>query len=237
MQQVTDADLLHAPRAPRRDLREAGVSNNYRGDITNPRNLSASIPEDRSCSFWLRGLPGDATVTTLLAAVRGVGRVYCTVMAPPDRTQGWRTAAAKLVFFEEAAARRFWGLYGRGEGGAMPATPFVVGTRQSVVVERNRTRVAESSLPRECTRVVRVAGPADVVNVDALLAEFRGNFVFEMDEVVVGTEDRVTAAGVQRFVVVEFRFGSFRCQAQIAYRLLHGRARLDVRYGRDPCDR
>ena len=237
MQQVTDADLLHAPRAPRRDLREAGVSGNYRGDISNPRNLSAPIPEERSCSFWLRGLPGDTTVTTLLAAVRGIGRVYCTVVVPPDRAHGWRTAAAKVVFFEEAAARRFWERYGRGGGdGAVPAVAFVVGG-QTVVVERNRTRVADSALPRECSRVVCVAGVEGVVDVDALLAEFRANFVFEMDEIVRETENRVTVTGTQRFAVIEFRFGSFRCQAQTAYRLLQGRAGLEVRYGRDPCDR
>ena len=240
MQQVADAQLIHAPRAPRRDLHEAGVSGNYRGDINNPRNLSANIPEDRSCSFWLRGLPADTTTHSLLAAVRGIGRVYCTVIAPANRPHGWPTAAAKLVLFEQAAAQRFWALYGRrgggGEGTAPALAPFFVGG-QRVVVERNRTRVAEASLPRDYTRVVHVTGPAGVVNVGALLAEFQAKFVFEMDEVAVGTEDRVTLVRVQRLVVVEFRFGSFRCQAQTAHRLLQGRAGLEVRYGRDPCDR
>ncbi|KAH6632154.1 hypothetical protein F5144DRAFT_630051 [Chaetomium tenue] len=255
MQQVTTADLIHAPRAPRRDLHEAGVSGNYRGDINNPRNLSANIPEDHSCSFWLRGLPAGTTVHSLLAAVRGVGRVYCTVIAPANRPYGWPTAAAKLVFFERGAAQRFWGLYGRGGGGSgeggtttttttptptpttTPTTePLLVGG-QRVVVERNRTRVAEATLPRGYTRVVRVTGLPGVINVGALLAEFQAKFVFEMDEVAVGTEDRITFAGVLRLVVVEFRFGSFRCQAQTAHRLLQGRPGLEVRYGRDPCDR
>ncbi|KAK3294488.1 uncharacterized protein B0H64DRAFT_463409 [Chaetomium fimeti] len=234
MQQVAEVELLNAPRAPRRDLREAGVSGNYRGDINNPRNLSANIAEEQNCSFWLRRLPADTTVTTLLAAVRGIGRVYCTVIAPASRAHGWHTAAAKLVFFDQAAARRFWALYGRRAVGPQ-AVPLVVGG-QHVLVERNRTRVAETTLPRDTSRVVRVTGPAAVVNVGALLAEFQANFVFEMDEVAIGTEDRVTAVGLQTFVVVEFRFGSFRCQAQIAYRLLQGRRGLEVRYGRDPCD-
>ncbi|EAQ87737.1 hypothetical protein CHGG_04356 [Chaetomium globosum CBS 148.51] len=259
MQQVTTAQLIHAPRAPRRDLHEAGVSGNYRGDINNPRNLSANIPEDHSCSFWLRGLPAGTTVHSLLAAVRGVGRVYCTVIAPANRPHGWPTAAAKLVFFEREAAQRFWGLYGRGvgggangggaggDGGTTTTTtttptptptpePLLVGG-QRVVVERNRTRVAEATLPRGYTRVVRVTGLPGAINVGALLAEFQAKFVFEMDEVAVGTEDRITFAGALRLVVVEFRFGSFRCQAQTAHRLLQGRAGLEVQYGRDPCDR
>ncbi|KAK4125620.1 hypothetical protein N657DRAFT_688346 [Parathielavia appendiculata] len=181
MRLVVEGEVPDAPRAPVRTMEALGVSWNYRGDI-----LSGRI-------------------------FRQIGRVYCTVISPPNQEAGWPTAAAKIVFFEEAAARRFWDFYGR-EG--TQRRPFVVGGL-TAIVERNRTRA--------------------MVNVKALFAEFTANFYFEMDEILVSTEIRHTYYGVQLFRTAEFRFGSFRAQSQNAFRLLNGRPGLSIRYGRDPC--
>jgi hypothetical protein len=232
MQQMARDHILDVPRASCNRLRKLGVSLNYRGDVTVPENLSADIPDDENCSFWIRRLPINTTVSTLLAAVRGIGRVYCTVITPPSPNQGWHLAAAKLVFFEEAAARRFWDRYGRD---GQQQLPFVVGGLKAIV-ERNRTKVAESDHPQDRTRVVCVSGPEALVDTAALLREFEANFVFQMDEVLVTDEIRHTFNGPLGFRHVEFRFGSFRCQAQNAYRLLYGRWGISIRYGRDPCD-
>ncbi|KAK4103391.1 hypothetical protein N658DRAFT_484344 [Parathielavia hyrcaniae] len=251
MRQVAEGQLPDAPRAPHDELRALGVSTNYRGDVTLTENLSANIPADRNCSFWIRRLPRGTTVSTLLAAVRGIGRVYCTVITPATaitppaavtplaavmETQPkprWDTAAAKIVFFEEAAARRFWDRHGR-EGHRQ--VPLIIGEMRAIV-ERNRIQVAETYHPRDQSRVVCVSGPETLLNVDALLAEFTAKFVFEMDEILVATHVRSDGtSGAQRFLEVEFRFGSFRCQAQTAFQLLYGRPGFTVRYGRDPCD-
>lgn len=207
-----------------RQLLVAGCSPNYRGNPYLPANLSANIPDEDNCSFWIQGLPPTATCTTLLGAIRDMGRVFCTHITPPDAALGHRTAAAKLVFFDRAAAQRFFA--------AHAGAPLVVeGFRARV--ERNRTRVAASTQPAFCTRVVVVSGPADEVCVDALLRFFSSKFVYQMDAIVVRDPD---AAG-RPARTVEFRFGSFRNQAQTAYFLLKGRPGWRVAYGRDPCDR
>ncbi|KAK4033035.1 hypothetical protein C8A01DRAFT_19961 [Parachaetomium inaequale] len=233
MRRVMNGQLLDAPRAPRHEYEAAGVSYNYRGDISNPKNLSADIPNDCNCSFWVRRLPPSTTVTSLLAAIRGTGRVYCTVITPPNPLRGFNTAAAKVVFFELAAARRFWDTY--GSGGRF-RIPFVVVGGRPAIVERNRTKVAESDLPRHVSRVVLVSGAEELLNVDEMLAEFAAKFSFEIDDIFVTTEYRPSADGPQQVCTIEFRFGSFRCQAQSAYHMISGRPGLSVRYGRDPCD-
>jgi hypothetical protein len=232
MRQLARGQIPDAPRAHPRRLRKLGVSLNYRGDPNVPENLSADIPDDENCSFWIRRLPANITVSTLLAAIRGIGRVYCTVITPPSPEQGWHLAAAKLVFFEEAAARRFWDRYGRD---GQQQLPFVIGGLKAIV-ERNRTKVAESDYPQDRTRVLCVSGPEALVDVDALLREFEANFVFQMDDFLVTAETQHTFNGPLRIRRVEFRFGSFRCQAQSAYRLLYRRQGISIRYGRDPCD-
>jgi hypothetical protein len=234
MWRVMAGEISDAPRAPRHEYEAAGVSYNYRGDLTNPKNLSADIPDSNNCSFWIRQLPSTSTVSSLLAAVRGIGRVYCTVITPPNPLRGFSTAAAKLVFFELAAARRFWDRYGSGGRLSMP---FVVGGGRPAIVERNRTKVAESEHPRHFSRVVRVSGPEELLNVDEMLAEFAAKFSFQIDDIFVTTEHRSSTDGPQQvYYTIEFRFGSFRCQAQSAHHMISRRPGLSVQYGRDPCD-
>ncbi|KAK4103392.1 hypothetical protein N658DRAFT_547506 [Parathielavia hyrcaniae] len=160
MLQAAEGQIPDEPRAPAQRLEELGVSINYRGDIIVAASLSASIQEDENCSFWRRGLPFEYTA------------------------QPRFTAAAKVVFFEETAARRFWDAYGRNGSQRLP---FVVGALQAVV-ERNRTRVAQSGLPCDRTRVVVLSGPEEMVNVAVILNEFDVNFVYQMDRILVTTQ-------------------------------------------------
>ncbi|KAK4146014.1 uncharacterized protein C8A04DRAFT_26174 [Dichotomopilus funicola] len=216
-------------------------------------------------SFFLRNLPPNTTVSILLSSIRGIGRVYYASVRPPNPNPNTNTnnlpvtpgswnagAAARLVFFDVEAAHVFWELYDRAKGKVR--FPFVVGG-QEVVVDRNRIRVIPSASQGEgrmrmgyCSRVVRVmrvmkgGGEEDddeeELDVRGMLMAFSANFAFEMDEIVVGFEERVVAGpGGRRGLVevVEFRFGSFRGQAEYVYFVLMGRRGLEVSFGRDPC--
>jgi len=227
MQQVASGQIPYAPRAPVQRQIALGVSPYYRGDINLARNLSADITDEENCSFWIRGLPANTTVTTLLGAIRNIGRIYCTVIAPPNTNRGLFTAAAKVVFFEQEAAQNFWDRYGRG---GRLQLPFVVGDLEAIV-ERNRVKVAAQDFPRDCSRVLCVSGAETLVDVDDMMGEFQANFVSEMGKIVV-----LPADGPGAIRTLEFHFGSFRCQSQTAFRPLHGREGLDVWFGRDPCE-
>ncbi|KAH6634995.1 hypothetical protein B0J18DRAFT_472031 [Chaetomium sp. MPI-SDFR-AT-0129] len=232
-------------------------NNPYTSPHNNPPNLPTPQNDPTNQSFFLRNLPPTTTISTLLSAIRGIGRVYCASVRPPNPNLpivagSWNAgAAARLVFFDLEAARVFWELYGWAKGKFR--FPFVVGGRE-VVVSRNRVRVGPSASGAGgrmgmgyCSRVVRVVryikgdgedDDEEELDVKGMLMAFSANFAFEMDEIVVGFEERVVAGpGGRRGLVevVEFRFGSFRGQAEYVYFVLMGRRGLEVSFGRDPC--
>jgi len=86
------------------DLMVKGFSPNYRGNPDLERNRSAAIPPDHNCSLFVTGLAPTTTTGELLGAIRDVGRVYATHINGPEPTRGHMTCAAKVVFFERAAA-------------------------------------------------------------------------------------------------------------------------------------
>lgn len=205
----------------------AGVSPNYRGDYRLARNRSANIPEELNCSVWITGLPPHINTHQLLGAIRDTGRVWATVVQPPMTASV--TSAAKITFFTPDAAQT---LLQRANG---PGKPGLVIDDQKALVRRDRNRVAEASEPVEHTRVISVAGPTDVVTEENLVEFFRRDFVFELDQVVPLVMGRALN-------VIEFHFGSYRCQAQWAWRNILNdqqfRERgVRVQFERDPCDR
>jgi hypothetical protein len=178
------------------------------------------LADEQNCSLWLTNLPPNVTYPELLGMIRGMGRIYCTYINRPDYRQH-RTAAAKVVFFAPEAATRFL-LY------IQTQQPSLDGHR--LRADRNRIKSAAS---REAgTRVLLVTGRADFVNVASLDAYFSHNFVFEVDRAVELVQRHGRA-------VVEFRFGSYRCQAQCG-RMALERERPDgfemVEYADDPCE-
>lgn len=204
----------------------AGVSPNYRGDYTLARNRPANISSEQNCSVWITGLPPNVTVNMLLAAIRNTGRVWATVITPP--TARYPTAAAKVTFFTAAAAQT---LLARANNAILPGL-IVNGRRASVQPDRNR--VTEAVAPSDHTRVISIAGPRDIVTVENLTAFFSRSFVYELDMIdplVLG----------QAINILEFHFGSYRCQAQWAWRNLRNNQFLQaqnvrIRFERDPCD-
>lgn len=204
----------------------AGVSPNYRGDYTLARNRPANIPTEKNCSVWITGLPPTVTTHQLLGAIRDVGRVWAAVLSPPTMTNV--TAAAKVTFFTAEAAQTLLArCNGPGPGG------LPVGDRIARV-QPDRNAVAAATEPIDHTRVISIAGPTDVVNESYLGAYFSSTFVYEVDEVIWLVAGRAIN-------IIEWRFGSYRCQAQWAYeRLRQDQVFLErgvrVNFERDPCD-
>ncbi len=204
----------------------AGVSANYRGNHDLASNRSADILDTENCSLWLEGLPPNITTRELLGAIRNVGRVWQSHIVRP--TEDHTTAAAKITFFEASAAQTLIG----GVGGQEPHRLAVGGHIATVVY--NRQRVAQQTLPNNHTRVLLISGPPSIVNMDLLSAFFSSLFVYQLDEVIPVVPGRAIS-------VLEWRFGSYRCQAQAAWEAFrrnpvfaaHG---VTVRFDRDPCD-
>ena len=206
--------------------RQAGVSASYRGDPDLASNRSANITDAENCSLWLEGLPPNVTTRELLGAIRDVGRVWQSHIVSP--TQGYMTAAAKITFFTASAAQTLIG----GVGGLGPHR-LAVGERIATIVH-NRQRVAEQTLPGNHTRVLLISGPPGIVNVNVLTAFFSSIFVYQVDEIIPVVLGRAIN-------VLEWRFGSYRCQAQAAWEAIRRNPVFAARgvvvsFDRDPCD-
>lgn len=206
----------------------AGISLNYAGDATIPDNKSADIPNRENCSFWVTNLPPDLTYGMLLASIRGMGRIYCTHINPPDYSKGHETAAAKIVFFDIVAAHRFYAT------ASDPSRGFVVnGMRAKVSL--NRIKVAARDEGGNQSRVLIIKGAWKGFDRESLEEWFSNRFQYDVDKVVY-------QAYSTEFKEIEFHFASFRCQAQAAHLALTkegaGRAGSQIwsfRYGVDPC--
>jgi hypothetical protein len=215
------------PTASEQHRREAaGVSPNYQGDYRVARNRPANIPPEENTSVWIIGLPPDVSTHELLGAIRDTGRVWASVIQPPQQPLG--TAAAKITFFEPLAARTFLGRANRLGQPGFVVRGFV--TR----VRADRNAVAEAPEPADHTRVVSITGPREVVTEANLLAYFSRYFIFQIDQVV----PLVLGNSIN---VLEFHFGSYRCQAQWAWRNIREdpyfqQRGVTVRFERDPCD-
>ncbi|KAJ0313150.1 hypothetical protein COL5a_004001 [Colletotrichum fioriniae] len=221
---------------PQKDLKMAqGVSANYKGDALNPRNLSDDIPECKNVSFFLTNLPADVTYSQLLGQIRGMGRVWATVINPPDGHEHF-TSAAKLVFFELAAAQRFYA-HCRN-----PARRLIISS-YAVKIVRNRVRKAEEDVGGYHSRVLVVTGELSFVNKDTLLRYFRTKLDFDTEDVIAHVQDPQTGMGE-----LEIRFACYRNQSESARQALSkeyppgatlpdGRMSpiWELRYGVDPC--
>jgi hypothetical protein len=204
----------------------AGVSPNYRGDYTLLRNRPANIPPELNCSVWITNLPSAVDHHQLLGAIRDTGRVWACVITPPSGR--YVSAAAKVTFFTAAAAQR---LLARCNGPDQEG--LIVGNRKASV-RHDRNPVEEARDPEDHTRVLSIRGPKDIVNEAYLTNYFSRSFVYEVDEVIWLVEG-------EAINVLEWRFGSYRCQAQWAWRNMKDDEYLQERgvvisFERDPCD-
>ncbi|KAI1413431.1 hypothetical protein F5Y13DRAFT_179536 [Hypoxylon sp. FL1857] len=227
------------PSIWQRQLELTGISRNYGGNIFLPSNQSADIPEELSTSLWLTNLPPDCTHQLLLDSIRDCGKIYAAVINPPVNNPGQYgqggahiTSASKLVFFDRIGVER---LLAKSRAGEFIVGDFVPRLRP------NRIRSAARTPGPQC-RVLHIEGPSAIVNEDYLNAFFQSKFTYELERVL-------TIANCDNKTRQEWRFGSFRCQAESARQAISREkerrnmseldsllwSKVTVHYGVDPC--
>jgi len=178
--------------------RTTSVSANYQGNPYSLANQSANIPDDLNTSIWITNLPPSLTHAMLLKSVRDCGKVYATVINAPGNDHV--TSASKIVFFDAVGAKNLMRQAHDGKfvvGGYMPK------------VRHNRIK-SEPKAPSPCSRVLHIEGPSSIVNQPFLQAVFKSRGITWQDEevLVLYINEIVTR--------LEWRFGSYRCQAEFA---------------------
>lgn len=256
--------LLHhhplAAAATREHLQDErvalGYSPRYQGNIYLAANRCADIPDELNTSLFLVHLPAATTTRDVLAAVHALGptgRVFALHINAPEPGRGNHGCAAKLVFLTRAAAAAFF-----ARCHARPGGLCVAGRRAHVTWNRIKTAERPDLVASDASRVLLIAGPRDFVNPRTLTAFFRTKLEFQIDEVLVFRDDDNDGGGGQNKgrwgaggllpspplqqqqlgsddAIVEYRFGSFRCQAQAAQMAI-SRMLPHVRcfFGQDP---
>lgn len=232
MDMVSPAHRQRRERPTRREIARrvaAGCSPNYMGDISLRSNRPANIPDEQNCSLWITGLPPNVTVRELLGAIHNVGKIYATVVNPPHDHH--LLSAAKVTFFTPAGARA---LLSQCNG---PDNRGLVVGDYRARVRYNRNAVEQPGwVPEDHTRAMIISGPRDIINIEFLMDYFRRRFDFQVEDI------DVLVAG-HSINVFEWRFGSYRAQANSAWKALRGDPvfrrdypKVDVRFVRDPCD-
>ncbi|KAI1139207.1 hypothetical protein F5Y05DRAFT_403778 [Hypoxylon sp. FL0543] len=230
--------FLH-PEIWEAQLRRTGISHNYGGNIFLEANQSANVPFEQSTSLWLTNLPPDCTHRQLLGAIRGCGKIFAAVINPPVKAVGGynrgahhMTSASKLVFFDRTGLDR---LVAKSQAGEFSVGGFVPRIRL------NRIKSAPRAPGRQ-SRVLHIWGPSSIVNETYLNNFFQTKFTYELDRIT-------TIATADDWTLQEWRFGSFRCQAEAAHQSISREKRRQnmsdmerllwsnvmVEYGVDPC--
>ncbi|KAM0343403.1 hypothetical protein ACHAPU_008584 [Fusarium lateritium] len=202
-------------------------SGNYKGEHT-IRNASAmNLAPEENCALWLTNLPPDVTHRQLLAQIRNVGRIWCTVINEPDYERH-DTAAAKVVFFTPVPAQLLL---------SKSLTQGLEVGGYAVRVTHNRVKYGEQPIVGAASRVLIITGKSSFVNAESLTKFFNERFVFEIDEITSLIVRGEAESGGRS--VIEYRFGSFRCQAQMGKMALEKdrpQGFEKVEFGEDPCE-
>ncbi|PQK13273.1 hypothetical protein BB8028_0004g02040 [Beauveria bassiana] len=201
-------------------------SDRYHGMHTESNASAEHLTPEQNTSLWITNLPPDTTHHELLGQIRNMGRVWCCFINGPDGCKH-TTAAAKVVFFRPSAARRLLQHAAAPDGGL-----HIRGFRAKVT--HNRIKTGETEPRGDESRVLIVTGHKDYVNEATLTEWFADRFVFQLDEVRQLVKDEESC-----LAVVEFRFGSYRCQAQMGKMSLEKEREWwfeRAEFGEDPCE-
>lgn len=191
-----------------------GFSPNYGGDVALPNNQSENIPNELNCSLFIVNLPPTLTTHELLAAIHKLGpsgRIYAVHINGPEPARGHPGCAAKVVFFKREIAHAFYAKCARmwdNGGPALPVNDYMARVMWNRIKTSEKLHLSESN----ASRVLLIAGPSQFVNSRCLTAFFNTKLQFQVDRIV--THVKGSPSGED--AVVEYRFGSFRCQAQAA---------------------
>lgn len=207
------------------DQNQPSPAPSYLGNRSLPLNMSADIPEDENCRLWITGLPPKCTISDVLGAIRGIGRVYSLHINPPvynDKTgKYFPTSAASLTFFTANACNRFLLLQCQH--------PFSVkGWRTRVV--RHRIR-AKPFLVYHLSRVLIIKGSPEIVTPENLTRTFIERWGIRFD-----TDFIEYRPGEQSNEII-WGFGSFRGQSHTVHSNITDKLSgvVTVSYGQDPC--
>lgn len=208
----------YAPCAPN----TAKFSSRYHGMHTETNASAEHLAPDENCALWLTNLPSGTSIQQLLKSIRNVGRIWCTYINYPD-FNAHDTAAAKVVFFTPEAAQQLL---------SISWTRGLYIENQRVRVSHNRIKYGSHAVAGRMSRVLIITGLAEFVNEASLLKFFKDRFIFQLDEVT----QLITAGGR---AVIEFKFGSYRCQSQMGKMSLekdrpYGLKKVE--FGDDPCE-
>ncbi|KAI1825055.1 hypothetical protein F4861DRAFT_503795 [Xylaria intraflava] len=208
------------------------ISRHYLGDPSLKANQSANIPDEFNTSVWITNLPPHTDHKMLLDSIRNCGKVYAAVINRPDHNH--TTAASKVVFFDVAGVDNL--LHQARMGG------FAVGGYMPHVC-RNRIKT-EAKAPGPQSRVLHIEGPTIIVNKDYLTA------LFHSDGITWQTEEILLLYSSEHLTRLEWRFGSYRCQAESARHVIERVKKrapvtqedllwksVTVHFGIDPCAR
>lgn len=205
-----------------------GFSPEYHGDPNLPRNRSANIPDELNCSLFLVNLPPALTTHRLISAIHGMGptgRIYATHINAPEPDRKHYGCAAKVIFFELIAAKAF---YRACEERGFTVDGF------GVRVMWNRIKTAQQEHARSTTRVLLIGGDPSFVNQTTLTEYFCTKLQFQIDCIITHSDG---LKGDNTDAVVEYRFGSFRCQAEAAkMALVREHPEIRCFFHCDPCD-
>lgn len=201
----------------------ASFSINYRGEHNSRNASSRDLAPELNCALWITKLPADVTHHELLSSIRNIGRIWCAVINEPD-FERHLTAAAKVVFFSPESAQLLLD-FSLSKG-------LVIRGLQAKVTH-NRVKNGAQSSVGNVSRVLIITGKSSFVNETSLTAFFESKFVFQMDEVVP------LITNVSGRSVIEYKFGSYRCQAQMGKMALEKdepEGFEKVEFGPDPCE-
>ncbi len=215
-------NYYHQHSQPMHPQLASRFSSRYHGMHTESNASADHLQPDENAGLWLTNLPPDVTHNELLSSIRNIGRIWCSYINQPDFQQHV-TAAAKVVFFQPRAAMRL--LHFAAAQGLN-----IRGFR--VKVTQNRIKTPAQPLLGSMSRVLIITGKSTFVNPETLVDYFTERFVFQLDQ----ARELLSWRGR---TVVEFRFGSFRCQSQMGKMSLE-KDRPEgfekVEFGEDPCE-
>ncbi|OAA39090.1 hypothetical protein NOR_06350 [Metarhizium rileyi] len=218
---MTGRDVTPMPLGSQ-TVQDLKFSPRYHGMHTETNASVDYLRPDQNCALWITQLPPDVKVTEILGHIHNAGRVYATFINPPDGIKHPRSAA-KLVFFTPAGAQKLLAYAWHH--------PFTIRGYKAQVAP-NRIKYDSHSTAKGESRVLIITGDKKFVNEGSLTAYFEGRFAFQIDKIQTLIEFKNRA-------VVEYKFGSYRCQSQMGFKALlldRPRGLEMVEFGADPCE-
>lgn len=201
----------------------------YQGDIFLPANQSEDISDDLNCSLFIVNLPPSLTTHELVASIHKLGplgRIFAIHINGPELQRNHPGCAAKVVFFKREVAHKFFT--------QCEVHGFrVKGCNARVMWNRIKTSEKPHLAKSDASRVLLIGGPPTLVNSGTLTDFFHTKLEFQIDTIVT----HVPGSLGKEDAVIEYRFGSFRCQAQAAKMAL-ARELPHIRcfFGKDPLE-